>query len=465
MSLTVQTNIASLIAQTNLNINNEFMQQTIQRLTSGYRINSSADDAAGLVIANQYRSNVAELTQGIRNANDGVSTLQIIDGGLNNISTMLDRLKTLATESASGTFTGSRATLDAEYQTLLGEINRQASNIGLSNTNAANSVQLNVYVGGGQNATTGSTVQVNLAGSKVDSGGLGLTGTNVAAATPVTIGTVANGTIANGATETFTVNTASGSNTFSITGAAGDTALTQLGELNSALGASGISASLDTTGHLAFSSSGAYSISVTGAGLAGNGDNGINTALNNQQVTYVTGAPNTFTVTEGSTAVNVSIASGLTDQNALASLNTQLKAGGINDITAVLDQTAAHKISLQGPQTFALSAVVQATVTAYVAAAGGGNGATNAINAINAAITALGKVQGSVGAGENKLQYAINLASSQITSFSAAQSRIRDADMAAEAANLTKAQILQQSSIAAMAQANSAPQSVLALLK
>jgi flagellin len=130
-----------------------------------------------------------------------------------------------------------------------------------------------------------------------------------------------------------------------------------------------------------------------------------------------------------------------------------------------LDQTAAHKISLQGPQTFALSAVVQATVTAYVAAAGGGNGATNAINAINAAITALGKVQGSVGAGENKLQYAINLASSQITSFSAAQSRIRDADMAAEAANLTKAQILQQSSIAAMAQANSAPQSVLALLK
>src|SRR5579859_7013375 len=140
MSLTVQTNIASLIAQNNLSTNSSFMTQTIQRLTSGYRINSSADDAAGLVIANQYRSSVTELTQGIRNANDGVSTLQIVDGGLNNISTMLDRLKTLATESASGTFSGSRATLDAEYQTLLGEINRQASNIGLSNTNAVNAV-------------------------------------------------------------------------------------------------------------------------------------------------------------------------------------------------------------------------------------------------------------------------------------------------------------------------------------
>src|SRR5579872_5647400 len=122
MSLTVQTNIASLIAQTNLNNNSNFMTQTIERLTSGYRINSSADDAAGLVVANQYRSSVSELTQGVRNANDGASTLQIVDGGLSNISTMLDRMKTLATESASGTFQGNRTTLDNEYQQLKGEI-------------------------------------------------------------------------------------------------------------------------------------------------------------------------------------------------------------------------------------------------------------------------------------------------------------------------------------------------------
>ena len=87
------------------------------------------------------------------------------------------------------------------------------------------------------------------------------------------------------------------------------------------------------------------------------------------------------------------------------------------------------------------------------------------LTAINNAVSQLGKLQGAVGAGENDLNYAIGLATSQITSFSAAQSRIRDADMAAEAANLTKAQILQQSSVAAMAQANAAPQAVLALLK
>src|SRR5450432_3655007 len=81
----------------------QLQSTTIQRLTSGYRINQSGDDAAGLAVANQYRSDTAELTQGVRNANDGISTLQIIDGGLNNISKVLDRMKTLATQSASST--------------------------------------------------------------------------------------------------------------------------------------------------------------------------------------------------------------------------------------------------------------------------------------------------------------------------------------------------------------------------
>ena len=122
MALSIQTNIASLIAQQNLATNSDLSSRTIQRLTSGYRINSSGDDAAGLVIANTYRSGVAELSQGVRNANDGLSTLQIIDGGLNNISNILDRLKTLAaTESASDTLqddtTGTkRASLNTELQ-------------------------------------------------------------------------------------------------------------------------------------------------------------------------------------------------------------------------------------------------------------------------------------------------------------------------------------------------------------
>jgi flagellin len=274
MAFTIQTNVDSLIALENLRVNSNFQSQTIQRLTSGYRINKSGDDAAGLAVANQFRSNVAELTQGVRNANDGISTLQTVDGGLNNISKLLDRLKALAAQSASDTFQGDRATLDAEFQTLLGEIDRQASNIGLNLGGSNNAAALNIYIGGGGATQANSQVTIDLTGVQVDA-----------------------------------------------------------------------------------------------AGLA---------------------------------------------------------------IDADLIDTSANALT--------------------------------AITNIDAAVAALGLSQGTVGTGQNRLQFAIELAQSQISSFSAAESRIRDADVAAEAANLTKAQVLQQSTLAALAHANSAPQAVVSLL-
>jgi len=292
MSISIQTNAGSLAAQENLRVNNDFANQTILRLTSGYRINASGDDAAGLVIANGFRSQVAELNQGVRNANDGLSTLQIIDGGLNNVSQILDRLKTLATESVSGTLVGGdttrASTLDAEFQSLLTEIDRQASNIGLGtagsgtpDTSELYKTDIAVYIGGGSTSAN-SVVHVDMTNSGVDSTALGLSGLSV------------------------------------------------------------------------------------------------DTAANAQ------------------TALDALVGDGTVGSGALA---------------------------------------------------------------------ILGSAQGVVGAGENDLQYAIKLAQSQIANFTAAQSRIRDADVAAEAANLTKAQVLQQASMAAMAQANAAPQAVLALLK
>jgi flagellin len=272
--ISIQTNVTSLFAEQNLAVNTDFQAQTIQRLTSGFRINRSGDDAAGLAVANQFRSSISELQQGVRNANDGTSILQIVDGGLNNISQILDRLKSLATESATGTFSGNRATLNNEFTTLLTEIDRQAANIGLV-SGGTNNASIAVYIGGGDTqAHSAVTVDLSGATNRVDSTGLG---------------------------------------------------------------------------------------------------------VNAQTVD--------------------------TDVNAKA-----------------------------------------------------------AITAINTAISNLGLVQGKVGTGENLLQYASSLANSQITNFSAAQSRIRDADIASEAANLTKAQTLQQTSIAALAQANAAPAAVLKLL-
>jgi flagellin len=175
--ISIQTNVNSLVAQQNLNVNNIFQSKTIQQLTSGYRINSSGDDAAGLAVANKFRSSIAELTQGVNNANDGVAQLQIMDGGMNNISQILDRLKTLATQSATGTFTGDRNVLNSEFQTDIGEIDRQAQSIGL-NTGGVFAKSLSVYLGegSGSQSLSNATVGLDLTSATVDSQSLGMKG-------------------------------------------------------------------------------------------------------------------------------------------------------------------------------------------------------------------------------------------------------------------------------------------------
>ncbi len=183
MAYTVNTNIASLQSQEYLRINQEFQQKTINRVTSGLRIVSSGDDAAGLAIANSFRSDRAVITQGVRNANDGLSTLQTIDGGLNNISQLLDRARTLATQSASGTFTGDRAVLNSDFQSVIAELDRQATAIGLD-TGGLFATNLTVFIGGGRGSTssaqiTNGSIEVDLSNSTVDPRSLGIKGLQV----------------------------------------------------------------------------------------------------------------------------------------------------------------------------------------------------------------------------------------------------------------------------------------------
>src|SRR3984893_3160936 len=179
MAFDINTNIASLQAQQYLRTNSNFQAKTIAEVTSGLRIVNSGDNAAGLAIANGYRSDQAVIGQGVRNANDGLSQLQIADGGISNISQLLDRARTLATQSATGTFTGSRAVLNSEFQSVIGEINRQAQAIGLDQGGAF-AKNLSVFIGGGKaNATTAivnGSVSVDLSKSTVDAQSLGLQG-------------------------------------------------------------------------------------------------------------------------------------------------------------------------------------------------------------------------------------------------------------------------------------------------
>ncbi len=498
--ISLQTNVDSLTAQDNLNTNNKFQSTAIQQLTSGYRINSSGDDAAGLAVANGYRNDVAELTQGVSNADNGVNQLQIIDGGLSNISTVLDQLKTLATESASNTFTGSRATLDQEYQTLVSEITRQASNINLNAGGSFNNA-LSTYIGGANNASN-ATINVDLSGSNsaVDAVSLGLATTNVLGS-GVTLSGNTQRLDAPGATfvtgtagtndQSFTFNVFSNGSAQTITAkvtasAGGSTEAQVLSQLNLQLNQYGITAGVNSSGVLQFSGASAFSAlggsigAVTKAITSAGAETVENTSnyLQDGQTTYAAPAANETETLQFQSAngnVSVAIAAGTSLATAISTINTQTAALGVH---AILN-SAGTGISFQSANSFSINDSQAGTGTAAAAVFGTTSGyytstaptsstttnANAAITAINSAIQSLGLVQGRVGTGENTLQYAINLANSQISNLSASESSIRDADVAKSAANLTKAQVLVQTSVAALAQANSEPQAVLKLLQ
>ncbi len=488
MSISLQTNVTSLFAEQALNQNTTLEGQAIEQLSSGYRINSSGDDAAGLAVANQYRSTIAELQQGVLNASNGTSILQIVDGGLNNISTILDRLQTLATESASATFAGNRNTLNQEFQSLVQEITRQANNIGLASGGQYNQVN-SVFIGGGNNASNGQ-VSIDLSGSanQVDAAGLGLATTSVAAGgTELSQGTAnivrldaPGATFLATAAQTFTLNVYSSNggaqtHTISVGGSGAQTEAQILSSLNSQLSQYGISASVGSDGQLNFGGGTPFTIKTntttdanpiaTAASAATN--TGVYSVAG--QTTYA-GAAETLTFQNGQGTATVSLLATDTLASALSKINAQTSSLGIYAIA----NSGGGGISIQSVNNFTASTSAaggtftatgaQATTTPTSTGSVTGN-AVAALTAITNAISALGLVQGRVGAGENLLNYASSLANSQITNFSSAESAIRDADVASAAANLTKAQTLLQSTVAALAQANSAPSAILKLLQ
>jgi flagellin len=493
--ISLQTNISSLNAQNSLNTDNLAQGKTIQQLSSGYRINSSGDDAAGLAVANQYRDNISELTQGVSNASTGIAQLQIVDGGLSNISTIMDRMKTLATESASGTFTGDRATLNQEYQGLISEITRQATNVNLNSGGSFNSA-LNVYIGGASTLSNAS-VSIDLSGTQnaVDATSLGLSSSNVLGGGVGISGNTqrldAPGAafLSGSNTQTFTFNLYSGGSAQTITatvngGANGLSESGVLSNLNGQLSQYGITAGVDANGLLQFSGATAFTVSAAAASGGTGLTSGTGTAENTSnyivdgQTAYAapaTGETETLQFQTSAGSVSVSLAAGTTLVNAITQINAASATSGVYAV----ENAAGTGISFQSSSSFSIDDSQSGTGTAaaavFLTTSGTHTGATpttsassnadSAITAINTAIQNLGLVQGRVGAGENLLQYATNLANSQITNFSTAQSNIRDANVAADASQLTQGQVLEQTAVAAMAQANSSAQVVLKLLQ
>ena len=539
MSFAINTNVASLQAQEYLRTNSDFQAKTINRVTSGLRIISSGDDAAGLAIANTFRSDQSVLSQGVRNANDGLSQLQIADGGISNISKLLDRARTLATQSASGGFTGGsdgRKLLDGEFQSVIGEIDRQAKAIGLDSGGAFNT-NLAIFIGGGRGADAqgvidNGTVAVDLSTSAVDSKSLGLQGFAFqgAAIPAAQYQQAAGATDGNASKITFNgpgytnvdvvvdLSTAGDIHNVNDLAAAlnvGIQAKTTGGtDTANAFKAANIVAKANLDGSISFTSSKAFEVSaLVSAGhddgsqiLSGTGAVSWNYAQGTNRNTTTalayTALSTTGTQTQtitlssvGTDGLNKSIDVNLdstttTKQTTVDAINTALQGSNeasLQGIVAVVDGAGTIGFTSSKAFNLTIAASSDANTTGFTGIAvtgatlSGGlvaadtvtasasintiDSAKAAVTSLANAVTALGQAQANVGKGQNQFSYAINLASSQLTNLAAAESRIRDADLASEAANLTKAQTLLQAGIAALAQANSAPQGVLSLLR
>jgi len=390
MALTVNTNIASLTAQRNLTTSQSDLSTSLQRLSSGLRINSAKDDAAGLAISERFTAQIRGLNQGIRNANDGISLAQTAEGAMSEITNNLQRIRELAVQSANASNTADdRSALQTEVSALLNEIQRVATNTNFNGNQlingSFNGAAFQVGANQGETVDFGNIADMQIAalGSTTTNTSAGLSGNS---STIVTLTAVAAGS--------FTIDSGNGNGAVSI-GAldAAASAQVRAGDLVAAINA--VSSQTDV---------GATYNSSTGA-----------IVLNSEAaVVTIAGASATAAITGIAAGAN----------------NTTSTTTGISSLT-VANQPAASL----------------------------------AISQVDSALTVVNTARANLGAAQSRFESVV--ANQQVTAenLSASRSRILDADFAAETAQLTKSQILQQSGIAMLAQANSIPQNVLALLQ
>ncbi|MDY6948434.1 MAG: flagellin [Pseudomonadota bacterium] len=479
MALVINTNVMSLNAQRNLSTSANQLATSLQRLSSGLRINSAKDDAAGLAISERLTSQINGLTVAARNANDGISLAQTAEGDLAQIGNNLQRMRELAVQSANASNSASdRAALNAEVAQLAEEIDRVAQ------ASAFNGVKL---LDGSFQA---QTFQV---------------GANATASDQITVSSITNArSSALGAfngfsaqNQTVTYNAAGG--TFSVdTGggavaiAGGATLATDAKTLVNAInsqGINGLTAHADATqatGNL----TGAGTVTATGnstltingiqvtiSGSASSASNISNalTAINAQSaatgVTAVdTGAGLALTAADGR---NISIANfaagGATGAN-LASYGL----GGLTNHTATFDvnyvaPNGVTAITFGGTTVTGLGTAANTIAQTGTAISGidvtTADNARSALASIDAALSQISGARASLGATQNRFQSVVSSLQTTAENLTASRSRIQDADFASETAAMTKAQILQQAGTAMVAQANSAPQNVLSLLR
>ncbi len=501
----INTNISSLTAQRNLNSSQDSLNVSLQRLSSGLRINSARDDAAGLAISNQFTSQVRGLNQAIRNANDGISVAQVAEGALGETTNLLQRIRELSIQSANATNgTNERNALQAEVSALTAEIDRIANttSFGSRSLLTGTFVSQSFQVG----AQANETIQVSIASARAaDLGAIeSVDFANFASAAA----TASSATPASGVTgQTLSFSVDGVGTNVAIT--AGESAQSIADRINASVGA--LSADATTGARVTFTNidtaADAVTLSINGVSLGSVASPaGTEVELGALVTAAIQGnsALSGLTVTDNadgtidivdSTGADITVefdalndASGGTPPavavQALESDGTTVS--GTNQALTLTQGTV-----VTGDIDFTTS-VTGATITAATSDGSGGifsatgpnagtlttgtlrvsdidissvSGANQALGLVDAAIQAIDSQRGDLGAVQSRLQSTIANLSNVVENVSAARSRIQDADFAAETANLTRNQILQQAGISVLAQANALPQQVLSLLQ
>ncbi len=496
MAQTINTNINSLTAQRNSGKVQEQLSTAMSRLSSGLRINSAKDDAAGLAISERFTSQIRGLNQAARNANDAISLSQTAEGALGSVGDNLQRIRELAVQSANSTNSASdRAALQAEASQLIAEVQRvgtQTDFNGIKLLDGSFTAQ-NFQVG----ANAGQTIAVNsivdarttslgsntLNATSAVSGGTGTAlmgdvATVITAGNAVTAETdLALTTNAGTASAiSYAVNSGADAIATAINNAASGIGITATASNSTAL--SGIAAgtvSFNLIGGKGAATTSAISATVT-AGDLSNLSTAINAASNTTGITasFTNGNKSSLTLT---TADGRNISIGSLSNTAVAKTATFGGQAMNGAVAATANAVATGTVSL----TSSKGAILTATANADVFAAAGANsstfttlatvdistasGATAALGVLDSALAQVNSGRADLGAIQNRFASTIANLQTSSENTSAARSRIQDADFAAETANLSRAQVLQQAATAMVAQANQLPQQVLQLLK
>jgi flagellin len=413
----INTNIAATLTANSMRENQRTMENTMERLATGKRINSASDDAAGLAIETRMDSQIRGLSQASRNANDGISMLQTADGAVSEVSDMLQRMRELSVQSRTGTLSADDVTnLDQEFAQLATEIDR------IVNDTTFNDIKV---------LQTSQTIKIGVGADELDTIDIAMADFNLTDGTAGTTGTAGSVVLAQSLSDMLT-DLSAGAITFTD-------------------GTATISVSLldvQTTAN-----DGSLTALVGGTGTVT--DDQIVAALN-----VKANANDNFSVNFAVSVADTSLT--LTEKSGFFAQHRTITTGGSGDGDTA---TLASGVASTGVGAMNTNLSTFKTVGSPVGAGNYNVNTDGTIALIDNAIKGIAAERANFGALINRLEYTVDNLNTTILNTKAAKSQIVDADYAAETTELARTQIISQASTAMLSQANQAAQSVLALLK